>query len=216
MNLVRLALATVLLVPLSAGTVAAQDAAGASGTTEAVPCPPSIVKGAALAASGTEVEGQTYSCGVVVVPEDYSKPDGRTIELFYLKLHSPAASPAQVPLVYLAGGPGSSGSYEVSTNPTSFLNLAEIRKEKVAAHGHGRKVKKDLTITIIGSHCKGSLCNICVAYCPEKVLGMGFRHVEVVDADACTNPLLTPAPSPIAYNPAIWVSSSALNCNCRE
>ena len=130
MNLVRIALATVLLIPVWAGTVAAQDAAGAVGTTETVPCPSSVVKGAALAASGTEVEGKTYSCGVVVVPEDHAKPDGRTIELFYLKLHSPAASPAPVPLIYLAGGPGSSGSYEVSTNPTSFLNLAEIRKDR--------------------------------------------------------------------------------------
>lgn len=68
--------------------------------------------------------------------------------------------------------------------------LTEVRKEKFAVSGHGRKVKKDLTITVIPSHCKGNLCNICVNYCPEKVLAMGFRHVEVVDADACTKCML--------------------------
>lgn len=68
--------------------------------------------------------------------------------------------------------------------------LLNIPKEKMAVAGHGRKVKKDLTITVIPGHCKGALCNICVNYCPEKVLGMGFRHVEVVDADACTKCML--------------------------
>ena len=68
--------------------------------------------------------------------------------------------------------------------------LTQIKKEKVATAGHGKKVKKDVTITVIPGHCKGNLCNICVAYCPEKVLGMGFRHVEVVDADACTKCML--------------------------
>ncbi len=68
--------------------------------------------------------------------------------------------------------------------------LQEIRKEKLAASGHGRKVKKDVVITVVKGYCKGSLCNICVAYCPEKVLAMGFRHVEVVDADACTKCML--------------------------
>jgi 2-oxoglutarate ferredoxin oxidoreductase subunit delta len=29
-----------------------------------------------------------------------------------------------------------------------------------------------------------------VAYCPEKVLDMGFRHVEVVNVDACTKCML--------------------------
>lgn len=68
--------------------------------------------------------------------------------------------------------------------------LTAIRKEKVAASGTSRRVKKDLTITVVKGHCKGNQCNICVAYCPEKVLAMGFRHVEVVDADGCTKCML--------------------------
>ena len=103
---------------------------GALYSTETVPCPSSITKGVALAASGTEVEGQTYSCGVVVVPENYAKPDGRTIELFYLKLHSSSQSPKPEPLVYLAGGPGGSGTDEVVINPAIYLNLNQIRERQ--------------------------------------------------------------------------------------
>ncbi|MCI4398183.1 MAG: 4Fe-4S binding protein [Acidobacteria bacterium] len=82
-----------------------------------------------------------------------------------------------------------SGRVEEGTDVGS-PRLKEIKKDKLAVSGHGQKVKKDLTITVIKGHCKGSLCNICVAYCPEKVLAMGFRHVEVVNADACTKCML--------------------------
>lgn len=82
-----------------------------------------------------------------------------------------------------------SGRVEEGTDVGS-ARLKEIKKDKLAVSGHGQKVKKDLTITVIKGHCKGSQCNICVAYCPEKVLAMGFRHVEVVNADACTKCML--------------------------
>jgi pimeloyl-ACP methyl ester carboxylesterase len=103
---------------------------GALYSTETVPCPSALAQGAAFAAAGTEVEGQTYSCGVVVVPENHDQPDGRTIELFYLKLHSSSQSPAPDPLVYLAGGPGSSGSYELTANPLLYQNINEIREQR--------------------------------------------------------------------------------------
>jgi len=114
----------------AAEATAAAAEPGALYSTETVPCPSSITKGAALAASGAEVEGQTYSCGVVVVPENYAEPDGRTIELFYLKLHSSSQSPKPEPLVYLAGGPGGSGSDEVVGNPTIYKNLNQIRERQ--------------------------------------------------------------------------------------
>jgi len=68
--------------------------------------------------------------------------------------------------------------------------LKEITKEKVVGRGVTRKTKKDVAITVITAHCKGGLCNICVNYCPEKVLAMGFRTVEVVDPDSCTKCML--------------------------
>ena len=64
------------------------------------------------------------------MPENYAKPDGRTIELFYLKLHSSSQSPKPEPLVYLAGGPGGSGTDEVVINPAIYLNLNQIRERQ--------------------------------------------------------------------------------------
>lgn len=122
-------MAALLLVPAGAVTVSAQDF-GAIGTTETVPCPEKFATGAAFAKAGTEVEGTTYSCGVVVVPENHEQPDGRLIELFYLKLHSSSATPAADPMVYLAGGPGSSASYELTSNPLLHDNLDRIRADR--------------------------------------------------------------------------------------
>jgi pimeloyl-ACP methyl ester carboxylesterase len=133
MRPLAISLTALLLVPASVGTVSAHQAAASPlpvGATETVPCPAAVVKGAALTATGQEVEGQTYSCGVVVVPENHDRPDGRTIELFYLKLHSPSATPAAQPVVYLAGGPGGSGSNEVTTNPVLYANLQAIREDR--------------------------------------------------------------------------------------
>ena len=134
-------MAAVLLIPAGTVTVSAGDfgAVGSRRTRRALldgdrSLPELIAKGAAFAASGAEVEGQTYSCGVVVVPEDHAKPDGRTIELFYLKLHSSSQSPAPDPLVYLAGGPGSSGSYEVTLEP----DLVPEPEPDPRAPGHHR------------------------------------------------------------------------------
>jgi pimeloyl-ACP methyl ester carboxylesterase len=118
-----------IAAPVSQPT--AQAAAfGPVGTTETVPCPEGLAKGAAFAAAGNEVEGKTYSCGVVVVPENHDKPDGRTIELFYLKLHSRTQPAAATPMVYLAGGPGGSGSYELTANPYLNQNLDRIRQTR--------------------------------------------------------------------------------------
>jgi pimeloyl-ACP methyl ester carboxylesterase len=101
-------------------------------TTEAVPCPDSIVnsRGFTTNAAHTEVEGETYSCGVVVVPENYNEPDVRTLELFYLKLHSFSQSPAPDPVVYLSGGPGSSGSHEVVQFPVLLANMNALRERR--------------------------------------------------------------------------------------
>src|SRR5258707_10774861 len=54
------------------------------------------------------------SCGYLVVPEDRSRPNGRTIRLMVAKF--PARSPEKRtdPVVYLAGGPGDIAPLEVN------------------------------------------------------------------------------------------------------
>lgn len=48
-------------------------------------------------------------CGYLRVPEDRSKPAGKTIELYVMVIKSQAATPAAEPLILLNGGPGAPG-----------------------------------------------------------------------------------------------------------
>ena len=48
------------------------------------------------------------ACGTLDVPENWSHPEGRRIQIGYLILKSTAAQPQPDPVVFLAGGPGSS------------------------------------------------------------------------------------------------------------
>jgi pimeloyl-ACP methyl ester carboxylesterase len=47
-------------------------------------------------------------CGYLVVPEDYDEPEGATIRLPVIVVRSRSPNPAPDPLLYTAGGPGSS------------------------------------------------------------------------------------------------------------
>jgi hypothetical protein len=110
-------------------------------THEVIPCPSDIVNGIAFtdrdyAANfgitnlNGEVEGETMECGIVTVPENYDEPDGRQIELFYMRLFSTSKSPAADPLIYLSGGPGMSGTHEVASTPIALSSLNQIRERR--------------------------------------------------------------------------------------
>lgn len=77
-----------------------------------------------------EVEGETYDCGVVVVPENHAVDGGRTLEIAALRLRATTLSPRPDPVVYLAGGPGSSGLHEFVSNPTLFQNMQTMRQRR--------------------------------------------------------------------------------------
>ena len=55
-----------------------------------------------------EPQGVIVQCGNLVVPENRSDPDSRMIELHVMVLGTASRNPAPDPLLYLAGGPGSS------------------------------------------------------------------------------------------------------------
>ncbi len=127
----RILLLVLLILAPNAGVAAAQsDDNTELYTATVVPCPSDVLEGASFA--GSEVEGKTLECGVVTVPENHDEPDGRTIELFYLKLLSRSQSPAPDPLVYLAGGPGGAGSFDLSANKLLYQNLNKIRERRQA------------------------------------------------------------------------------------
>jgi pimeloyl-ACP methyl ester carboxylesterase len=50
-----------------------------------------------------------FDCGFLTVPENRAEPDGRKIKLAVARLKATSPDPGRAPMVYLNGGPGSSG-----------------------------------------------------------------------------------------------------------
>jgi pimeloyl-ACP methyl ester carboxylesterase len=61
-------------------------------------------------------------CGYLTVPENRSKPDGRKIRIFVMRAPAVSATPKPDPIVYLSGGPGGAGSFEVTSMIKKGLN----------------------------------------------------------------------------------------------
>ncbi len=65
--------------------------------------------------------GYVAQCGYVTLPQDYAEPSRGTVDIFYTVIHSRSRQPASDPLVYLVGGPGSSGSQLLQTSFQKYL-----------------------------------------------------------------------------------------------
>ncbi|MEB3357753.1 MAG: alpha/beta fold hydrolase [Synechococcales bacterium] len=74
-----------------------------------------------------EKEGETLVCGILTVPENYSAPGDRTLEITYAILHSRSLSPAPDPIVHLVGGPGVSGIATLEDRIRMFETLRRSR-----------------------------------------------------------------------------------------
>ena len=61
-------------------------------------------------------------CGYLSVLEDRSKPEGRRIRILVTRLPAVSATPKPDPIVYLSGGPGGAGSFEVAFMAKHGLN----------------------------------------------------------------------------------------------
>lgn len=61
------------------------------------------------------IDGEGVECGYLVVPEDRSDPSGPTVELAFAILYAPAEDYQPDPVIYLAGGPGSSALDEIDS-----------------------------------------------------------------------------------------------------
>jgi pimeloyl-ACP methyl ester carboxylesterase len=66
-------------------------------------------------------------CGTLRVPEDRSKPQGRTIDLRVAVVPSTAAHPASDPLFALAGGPGEASTQFFAWMPSVFTDVLRTR-----------------------------------------------------------------------------------------
>jgi len=89
---------------------------GAAGRVAAAPCPFQLAG---------EEEGDRYHCGVLTVEQRRDRPAGVQLGIFFARLN--AVDPVQPPLLFLAGGPGASGVYEV---PLLAELLAPLRRSR--------------------------------------------------------------------------------------
>lgn len=60
-------------------------------------------------------------CGYVKLPQDYENPAGGKIAIYFSLIHSASGDKQPDPLVYLVGGPGSSGSQLLQTSFRKYL-----------------------------------------------------------------------------------------------
>ena len=65
--------------------------------------------------------GHLAHCGYVTVPQDYDAPGQSKVEIFYTLIQSRGSAPLPDPLVYLVGGPGSSGTQLLQTSFDKYL-----------------------------------------------------------------------------------------------
>lgn len=74
------------------------------------------------------VEGRDVDCGYLTVPELHAKPDGPTIQLAVMIIHSTGSNPVATPLVMLQGGPG--GSTIDTYSQLLFTTNADLRSQR--------------------------------------------------------------------------------------
>lgn len=65
--------------------------------------------------------GHLARCGYVTLPQDYDDPTSSKVEIYYTLIQSRSIAPQPDPLVYLVGGPGSSGSQLLQTSFNKYL-----------------------------------------------------------------------------------------------
>lgn len=75
----------------------------------------------------TNTTDKTVRCGVVRVPENYDKPEGRTIALYVVVLPALAGSQKQVAQFDLEGGPGWEATFATSFYLTDGLSYRRTR-----------------------------------------------------------------------------------------
>ena len=89
----------------------------AAASFQTTPCPQPNVAGVPSLDMPPGVQ-----CGYLSVLEDRAKPQGRRIQIFVMRAPAVSATPKPDPIVYLSGGPGGAGSFEVATMIKHGLN----------------------------------------------------------------------------------------------
>jgi pimeloyl-ACP methyl ester carboxylesterase len=93
---------------------------GSTGTSsyETIPCPQPNIAGFPDLDFPSGVR-----CGYLTVLENRAMPDGRRIRIFVMRAPAVSPTPKPDPIVYLSGGPGGAGSFEVAFMVKQGINV---------------------------------------------------------------------------------------------
>ena len=106
----------------------AASLASSAATVRAEVAPPAIqARRCPIVLPLGEVEGETITCGLLTVPENYDAPQGRPVEITYIVLHSHNPLPQPDPVVHLVGGPGGSAVGSLDYRADIFDTLRRSR-----------------------------------------------------------------------------------------
>ena len=108
--------AVVCLVAACAGNGSRSESTRAA-SFQTIPCPQRNIAGFPDLDLPSGVQ-----CGYLTVLENRAKPDGRRIRIFVMRAPAVSATPRRDPVVYLSGGPGGAGSFEVAFMVKHGLN----------------------------------------------------------------------------------------------
>lgn len=127
-------------------------------------------------------------CGWVDVPEDRSKPHGRSLRLFVALLPANTLTPKPDPLVILAGGPGQS-----ATSLAPFASrLIEVRRTR--------------DVVLIDQRGTGRSAPLaCAAFAPDDDLADTIDTDPVPRATQCARELAAKGVDVAQYTTATWV-----------
>ena len=76
-------------------------------------------------------------CGYVTLPQDYSDSRGGAVRIFFTRIASENPEPKPDPLVYLVGGPGSSGSHLLMTSFRRYLKPFAAERDIIVIDQRG-------------------------------------------------------------------------------
>ncbi len=99
-----------------------QSIVGAQATIESADC-------------AAQPPGTVASCGYVALPQDYADAAGGRVEIYYTQIHSRGDTPD--PLVYLVGGPGSSGTHLLPVSYEKYLQAFAAERDIIIIDQRG-------------------------------------------------------------------------------
>lgn len=163
------------------------SAISASATTESSSL--TSFKRCQIQLNASEVDAE---CAILTRPENPTKQNGKTIELFVAKLPSTSPSPAEDAFTLIQGGPGGS-SIDLAINYNAFLNIIRAKRDIIIIdqRGTGRSNKlncdfdpEDTSANSSDPAVTARLTRECVEKLKQHDLGAYTTSVAVQDLEA--------------------------------